>query len=62
MNIENRKGLMGFNRYAKLKAETINEHALLYTWKGSDPNLKPILFMGHTDVSSPSPSGCGMLI
>lgn len=40
----------GSRRYEKLKVETINEHALLYTWKGSNLDLKPLLFMGHTDV------------
>jgi hypothetical protein len=30
--------------------DIINKHALLYTWKGSDPLLKPLLFMAHTDA------------
>lgn len=30
--------------------EIVNEHAYLYTWKGSDLSLKPLLFMAHTDV------------
>lgn len=30
--------------------EHINTHGLLYTWKGSDESLKPVLFMGHQDV------------
>ncbi|TNE46025.1 MAG: M20 family peptidase [Deltaproteobacteria bacterium] len=33
-----------------LKVEKINKYSLLYTWKGSDPSLKPFLLMGHTDV------------
>jgi carboxypeptidase PM20D1 len=36
--------------YAKLDHETIGENNLLFTWKGSDPSLKPILLMGHQDV------------
>ena len=30
--------------------EIINDYSLLYTWKGSDPSLKPILLMSHMDV------------
>ena len=33
-----------------LAREIINGHGLLYTWKGSDPSLKPWLFMAHQDV------------
>jgi carboxypeptidase PM20D1 len=36
--------------YAKLEHETIGDNNLLFTWKGSDPSLKPILLMGHQDV------------
>jgi carboxypeptidase PM20D1 len=36
--------------YAKLEHETIGENNLVFTWKGSDPSLKPILLMGHQDV------------
>ena len=36
--------------YAKLEHETIDQNNLLFTWKGSDPSLKPILLMGHQDV------------
>ncbi len=35
---------------AQLKKEVIGGHSLLYTWKGSNPSLKPALFMGHMDV------------
>jgi Gly-Xaa carboxypeptidase len=31
----------------KVKLETVNEHGLLYTWKGTNSNLKPIVFMAH---------------
>ncbi|WFD01852.1 Gly-Xaa carboxypeptidase [Malassezia obtusa] len=33
-----------------VKREVIHEHGLLYTWPGSDPNLKPLLMTGHQDV------------
>jgi carboxypeptidase PM20D1 len=36
--------------YAKLGPETIGDNNLLFTWKGTDSSLKPILFMGHQDV------------
>ena len=30
--------------------ETFSTHTLLYKWEGSDPSLKPIMYMGHLDV------------
>jgi carboxypeptidase PM20D1 len=36
--------------HAELRRETVGTHSLLYTWKGTDPSLKPILLMGHLDV------------
>ncbi|KYQ93448.1 peptidase M20 family protein [Tieghemostelium lacteum] len=36
------------NKYLKL--EYIGDYSLLYEWKGTDPNKKPILLMGHQDV------------
>ncbi|MCP4674558.1 MAG: M20/M25/M40 family metallo-hydrolase [Deltaproteobacteria bacterium] len=36
--------------HEKLKKETVAEHSLLYTWRGSDASLKPILLMAHIDV------------
>ncbi|KAH9206171.1 Gly-Xaa carboxypeptidase [Leptodontidium sp. 2 PMI_412] len=36
--------------YQDLEVVTINEHASLYTWTGSDSSLKPLVFMAHTDV------------
>jgi len=36
--------------YAKLDHETVGENNLLFTWKGSDASLMPILLMGHQDV------------
>lgn len=47
-------GSMLIRRYprinAELERETFNEHALLYTWVGSDPLLDPIVLMAHHDV------------
>lgn len=28
----------------------VNEHGLIYTWKGANPSLKPSLFLAHQDV------------
>ena len=33
-----------------LTRETINELSLLYRWEGREPNLPPVLLMGHMDV------------
>lgn len=33
-----------------VKLELVNEHALLYTFQGSDESLKPLLLMAHQDV------------
>ncbi len=33
-----------------LKKEIVNDFSLLYTWQGSDAELKPILLMAHQDV------------
>ncbi|WPH02436.1 Hypothetical protein R9X50_00530000 [Acrodontium crateriforme] len=33
-----------------LKLEKINTHGLLYTWEGSNKDLKPLLLMAHQDV------------
>lgn len=35
---------------ANLQRETVNEFGLLYTWKGTNETLKPILLMAHQDV------------
>ncbi len=34
----------------KLNLEVVNEHALLYSWTGTDPDLAPVLLMAHYDV------------
>lgn len=36
--------------HAALTRETIGGFSLLYTWKGRDENLKPIVLMSHMDV------------
>ena len=36
--------------HATLAREVVNGHALLYTWKGSDTTLAPLLITGHYDV------------
>lgn len=36
--------------HAKLELEKVHQHGLLYTWKGSDASLKPLLMMAHQDV------------
>lgn len=38
-----------------LGKETINEHSLLYTWKGKDERLKPMLLLAHMDVVPAEP-------
>jgi len=42
--------------HAALTREIVEEHSLIYTWKGQQEGLKPILLMGHTDVV-PAESG-----
>jgi carboxypeptidase PM20D1 len=36
--------------HGTLVREIVNDHALLYTWRGSDASLAPALVMGHQDV------------
>ncbi|SCW02535.1 LAFE_0F08570g1_1 [Lachancea fermentati] len=36
--------------HENLKLEKVNDVALLYTWEGSDQELKPAMFMAHQDV------------
>jgi carboxypeptidase PM20D1 len=36
--------------HATLTREIVNDYSLLYTWKGTDTNLKPILLLAHMDV------------
>lgn len=36
--------------HSTLALEKVNTHGLLYTWRGTDKNLKPTLLMAHQDV------------
>jgi carboxypeptidase PM20D1 len=36
--------------HATLSQEIVAGHSLLYTWQGLNPDLKPLLLMGHMDV------------
>jgi carboxypeptidase PM20D1 len=54
-----REQFLAFHRYlaaqfplvhSHLKAETVNDYSLLYTWDGSEPDRKPILLLAHMDV------------
>jgi len=36
--------------HQRLKKEVINGLSLLYTWEGSDPKARPIIFCAHIDV------------
>src|ERR1044071_4648534 len=36
--------------HSTLVREVVNNYSLLYTWKGSEEGLKPVLLMGHLDV------------
>ncbi|HVM75326.1 MAG TPA: M20 family peptidase [Candidatus Saccharimonadales bacterium] len=36
--------------YAKLPHETVGANNILFTWKGTDPALQPMLLTGHQDV------------
>lgn len=36
--------------WSKLSVETVNEYSLLITWKGSEEELKPVVFAAHMDV------------
>jgi carboxypeptidase PM20D1 len=42
--------------HAQLTKEIVNDHSLLYTWKGKDDRLKPILLMAHMDVVPVDPA------
>ncbi|KAL1876462.1 hypothetical protein Daus18300_002706 [Diaporthe australafricana] len=53
------KHMSQFRKYLKktfplirrhLDLDRVNEHGLIYTWKGTDSSLKPSLFLAHQDV------------
>ena len=41
--------------HAATTREVISDHTLVYTWKGSDPSLSPIVLMAHQDVVPVTP-------
>ncbi|CAH0350740.1 M20 family peptidase [Aquabacterium sp. CECT 9606] len=43
------------NAHATLTRQVIGQHALLYTWPGTDPQAKPIALLAHQDVVSVAP-------
>jgi carboxypeptidase PM20D1 len=42
--------------HARLARETVNDFSLLFTWKGKNPELKPILLIAHMDVVPVDPA------
>ncbi len=38
------------NFHARLQREIIKDYTLLFTWKGKNPALKPVVLMAHQDV------------
>jgi carboxypeptidase PM20D1 len=41
--------------HTTLMREIISDHSLLYTWRGSNPELLPVLFCAHMDVVPADP-------
>ncbi|KAJ6494687.1 hypothetical protein C8R47DRAFT_1318622 [Mycena vitilis] len=41
--------------HANLALQKVNTYGLIYTWQGSDANLKPLLLMAHYDVVPVAP-------
>jgi carboxypeptidase PM20D1 len=41
--------------HAAMTREVVANHTLVYTWKGSDPSLAPIVLMAHQDVVPVTP-------
>ncbi|KAJ6627647.1 carboxypeptidase S [Mycena sp. CBHHK59/15] len=41
--------------HATLELQKVNTYGLIYTWKGTDSSLKPLLLMGHYDVVPVAP-------
>ena len=41
--------------HESLQVEPVNELSRLYTWTGTEPQLDPIVLMGHLDVVAVSP-------
>jgi carboxypeptidase PM20D1 len=45
--------------HAAMTREIVRNNTLLYTWKGSDPSLAPIILMAHQDVVPVDPDTAG---
>lgn len=41
--------------HAAMTREIVGGHTLVYTWKGSDPSLAPVILMAHQDVVPVTP-------
>jgi carboxypeptidase PM20D1 len=41
--------------HAAMSREIVADHTLVYTWKGSDPSLAPVVLMAHQDVVPVTP-------
>lgn len=61
---ENRAAFISLHRYLErsfprlhkaLTREVVAEHSLVYVWKGSEPELPPVLLLGHLDVAPIAP-------
>ncbi|KAJ7865373.1 carboxypeptidase S [Mycena olivaceomarginata] len=48
--------ILNRHRHSTLELDKVNTYGLLYTWKGSDSTLRPLLLMGHYDVVPVAPS------
>lgn len=42
--------------HATLHRQVINQHSLLYTWSGAQPDLEPVLLAAHLDVVPADPA------
>ncbi|KAI9204668.1 uncharacterized protein BJ171DRAFT_424075 [Polychytrium aggregatum] len=45
--------------HKSLKREVVNKYALIYTWDGTNPSLKPIMLTAHMDVVPVAESSIG---
>jgi carboxypeptidase PM20D1 len=45
--------------HAALRREAVGDYSLLYTWKGSDERLEPVVLMSHMDVVPVEPGSEG---
>jgi carboxypeptidase PM20D1 len=43
--------------HTSIQREIVNQRSLLYVWKGSAPDLAPIVMLAHSDVVPASPNG-----